>query len=66
MRAQVNNYFRKILPKNPKTKEEREFHTIQQFPQLIDYCIKEQRGSWEAARKISPLKVALSQRLYLN
>jgi hypothetical protein len=68
LRAQINNYFRKLLPKRPKREDERNatVRTILQFPEVIDYFIKykEERGS--EAESISLDKVAWSELLYLH
>src|SRR5690242_6957214 len=48
LREQINNYFRKMLPKKVTRQQERgaAARTIQEFPQLVDYYIKlkEERG----------------------
>lgn len=68
LRAQVDNYFRMILPHKPTRPEEREaaFRTIQQFPQLIDFYIKQKEDTGERAASISSEHVHLSERLYLD
>ncbi len=68
LRAQVNNYFRKMLPKNAGRKEEDHAAaaTLRQFPELIDYFIKYKEDHGGEAESISSKKVALSQRLYLE
>jgi hypothetical protein len=68
LRAQINNYFRKLLPRRPKRDDERNatVKTILQFPEIIDYFIryKEEHGS--EAESISLAKVVLSELLYLH
>ncbi len=68
LRAQINNYFSSILPKDYSPKEEREARggVIQRFPELIEYYIryKEERG--EEAEAYSDKKVAESEQLYIN
>ena len=74
LRAQVNNYFLKALPKNPKkevedeptkkAKREAAALTIQEFPQIIDYYIRYKEDHGEEAENISSWKVAESKRLY--
>jgi hypothetical protein len=68
LRAQINNYFRKLLPKRPKKKEEDQakIQTILQFPALIDYFIKYKEENGEEAESVSTAKVALSRQLYLH
>lgn len=68
LRSQINNYFRSVLPKKPKEKDEREaaYKTIQQFPVLIDYFIKYKEQNGERATNVSSEKVAFSEKLYLQ
>jgi hypothetical protein len=68
LRAEVNNYFRKILPRKPKPEEERNAiaSTILQYPQLIDYFIKFKEEKGAEAESISTHKVAVSKQLYLE
>jgi hypothetical protein len=66
LRAQINNYFKKVLPKKPKKKDERQaaFETIQHFPELIDFYIKLKEDTGDRASSMSAAVVELSQRLY--
>lgn len=68
LRSQINNYFRSVLPKKPKEKDEREaaFKTIQQFPVLVDYFIKYKEQNGDRATDISSQKVTFSEQLYLQ
>lgn len=68
LRAEVNNYFRKILPKRPKRDDERGAitRTILQFPQLIDYFIKYKEEHGSEAESISASRVTFSRQLYLQ
>ncbi len=68
LRSQINNYFRSILPKNPKEKDERDAAslTIQKFPVLIDYFIKIKEEDGDEAENISTQKVKYSEKLYLQ
>ncbi len=70
LRQQIHNYFTKLLPKPKKKrrikKEERLraiVDTLRQFPELIDYYIKnkEERGS--EAEKVSDQRVQSSEQL---
>ena len=66
LRAQINNYFRKILPKDP-TAEDREHaaaSTIRQFPELIDFYIKFKEDHGDRATSVSQDRVAFSKRMY--
>jgi len=68
LRAQISNYFRKMLPRSPKRKDEREaaFRTVQHFPELIDFYIKKKEDTGDQAESIAGQRVALSQQLYLE
>jgi hypothetical protein len=71
LRAQVNNYFRKVLvhrrDKEPTKTERAEAarRTLLWFPQLIDYYIKKKEESGDKAEHISSQKVRLSEQLYV-
>jgi len=68
LRSQVSNYFRKMLPRKPRRKDEREaaFQTVQHFPELIDFYIKHKEDTGEQAESIASRRVAISQQLYLE
>jgi len=68
LRAQVNNYFRKLLPKRPKKEDVRraKTSTLLQFPELIDYFIKYKEDHGEQAESIASAKVSFSKLLYLQ
>ena len=59
LRAQINEYFRKVLPRKPTSKEEREAieKTLRQFPALIDYYIREKEDNGEIAVRRAADKV---------
>ncbi len=59
LRAQINQYFRSQLSRDPNAREKAEAaqRTIQEFPELIDYYIKGQEDSGEQAQSISAKKV---------
>lgn len=60
LRAQVNEYFRRMLPRRPKVKEEREAveKTLRQFPELIDYYIREKEKHGEEAVRNAAKRVS--------
>lgn len=68
LRAQISNYFRKVLPRNSNRKDEREaaFLTVQQFPELIDFYIKHKEDTGDKAESVATQRVAFSQQLYLE
>ena len=51
LRAQINEYFRQVLPRKATAKEEREAieKTLRQFPALIDYYIREKEDNGDRA-----------------
>ena len=59
LRSQVGEYFVRRLSKDPKSKEKRDAAaaTIEQFPQILDYYIKDKEESGDEAHKVSGLKV---------
>jgi len=68
LRAQINNYFATRLPEDYSAKEEREARddVIRRFPQLIEYYIRYKEDHGEEAKAYSDLKVAESERLYIE
>ncbi len=68
LRAQVSNYFQKMLPKDADRNEVREAvtKTVIEFPALIDYFIKYKEENGSKAETISNEKVAVSHQLYLQ
>lgn len=68
LRAQINNYFRKVLPRKPTRKDERAAaaQTLLEFPTLVDYYIKYKEEHGDQAVSVSERKVAFSRQLYLE
>lgn len=73
LRFQVNNYFLSILPRKPKgklhTKDELRTaveQTIRQFPELIQYYIRQKEEQGDIAEEISLQNVTESERLYIE
>ena len=68
LRAQINNYFRAVLPKNPDQTERDEAarKTYLRFPQLIDYYIRHKEDDGDRAASASRLKVRESHQLYVE
>lgn len=68
LRAKINNYFRSVLPKDPKKKDEKEaaIKTLLEFPELIDYYIKHKEDNGDRAISISEQKVAHSELMYVE
>lgn len=68
LRAQVNNYFRKALPRKPKEKDRREAArlTILQFPALIDHFIRFKEDRGDRATSISSEKVSEAKSRYVQ
>ena len=66
LRAQINNYFLKILPQHPTGKDRTEAakKTILEYPILIDYYIRRKEDNGEQAQEISKKKVSYSKNLY--
>jgi hypothetical protein len=68
LRAQINNYFLSVLPKEPKAKDRREAiaKVVFRYPKVIDYFIKFKEERGEQAVKRSSLQVFDSKRLYVQ
>jgi len=68
LRAQISNYFRKLLPRNPTKKDEREaaMKTALQFREVIDYYIRYKEDHGEKAESISSERVKTSRSLYVQ
>ncbi len=68
LRAQINNYFLSRLPEDVNKKEEREVraNTIRAYPELIEHYIRLKEEHGEEAEAFSSLKVAESERLYIE
>jgi hypothetical protein len=68
LRAQINNYFAKMLPEDPSKKEKTEAikKTIQEFPQILDYYIKSKEDTGDLAADISSEKVQISNHFYVQ
>lgn len=72
LRAQINNYFRKLLPnvdddkQKKKHKQDAAVKTIIEFPELIDLYIRLKEDSGDEAENVSSHRVAESKRLYLE
>jgi hypothetical protein len=68
LRAQIDNYFRSILPREPKKRDlDRAVARVAvKFPQLIDYYIKYKELHGDEAAKKSITHVLESKQLYIN
>ena len=68
LRAQIDAYFRAILPGNPTQKEANTAvrKTALKFPELIDYYIRSKEDTGYEARQQSGEKVASSLNLYVE
>jgi hypothetical protein len=68
LRALINNYFKKVLPKKPTPKDKREAaaRTIRQFPELINTFIRYKEDHGDEAVQTSTTKVRSSEELYLE
>jgi hypothetical protein len=68
LRAQLDNYFRSVLPKDPKADERKEAirKTALKFPQLFDYFIKQKEDTGDLAEKRSTEDVKASFALFVE
>lgn len=68
LKEQLNNYFDKILPPDPKKRElEKAVQlTIEQYPIFIDYFIKNKEDNGKEAHKLSDLKISEIEEIFLK
>lgn len=73
LRQQVSNYFRQVLPRPRKRRriKKREHDaavlaTIKQFPELIDYYIRNKEDRGGEAKKLAGIKIGHSDQLYVR
>jgi hypothetical protein len=68
LRAQINEYFRRKLGRNPDAKQKKAAvaETIRRFPELIDRYIKLQEDQGDRARAVSAKKVADTRRVLIE
>jgi hypothetical protein len=68
LRAQVNEYFKQVLPKKPskKDKDEAIHKTLQKFPKLLDYFILNKENEGHLAERKSAELVSESENLYIT
>lgn len=68
LRAQIDNYFRSVLPKKPTGKDHHKAiaSTALKFPKLIDYYIKYKEDHGDEAVAKSSLDVVNSKIVYIN
>ena len=68
LRAQIDNYFRTILPKKPTQKDEHRAAAMValKYPELFDYYIKYKEDHGDEAVKKSSLDVVDSKAVYIN
>lgn len=73
LRAQVNNYFKSVLPikppgKQPNKGERKEAvkKTIKQFPILLDYYIRQQEDAGHLAKEASEQRVSETEHLFVK
>lgn len=68
LRAQINNYFRSLLPRKPKKEDEVKAarDTIIRYPELLDYYIKYKEENGDQALSISEWRVEYCRKIYLE
>ena len=68
LRARVDEHFRRLLSDNPKDEEVKEAAsaTIQAFPELLDYYIREKEDNGDKAHQISDLKVRQTEEQFIT
>jgi len=70
LREQINNYFTRMLPRPTEPTNEEYMQalqaTINRYPALIDYYIKQKEENGDQAIESSLLKVGISDQLYIK
>lgn len=68
LRAQLNNYLKKLLPPDPTSQEERRAigQVILRYPQVIEHYIRHKEDNGDRAVSISEQKVLVSQQVFVN
>jgi len=68
LRAQIDNYFRAVLPKKPTMKDEHRAAAMvaMKFPEVIDYYIKYKEEHGDEAAEKSSLDVINSRAVYID
>lgn len=70
LRAQINNYFRSVLPRSKKPSREQInsaiSSVINQFPEILDYYIRRKENDGERATNLSNHKVLEAETQYIH
>lgn len=68
LRSNLDRYFQKVLPQDPKDKDKKEAaqKAILQFPEVIDRYIRYKEANGDEAESISEHKVRFSERLFIE
>jgi len=68
LRAQIDNYFRSLLPKDPTQKDinKAKLQTVNNFPQLLDYYIRYKEQNGDSANASSTYKVKEAEYQYIQ
>ena len=70
LRAQINNYFESMIPRDRDPNKEDYARaieaTLEKYPQIIDYYIRQKEDTGEEAVALSATKVLESQKLYIK
>jgi len=68
LRAQLNNYLKSVLPKDPNTEEQREAiaKTIRRYPEFLEYYIRYKEDHGDEAVSISEARVAWIEKLFVQ
>ncbi|MGO8976285.1 MAG: hypothetical protein ACLQNV_22530 [Steroidobacteraceae bacterium] len=71
LRWQISNYFQRVLPRYPRKQPSQKEHddaarrTILEFPQLIDYYIRQKEQKGDEASSIASERVRLTEQLLI-
>ncbi len=68
LRAEINNYFRSILPRAPNAQDVKDAvsSVINRFPEILDYYIRYKEDNGDRAVSISAQKISEAERQYIQ
>lgn len=68
LRSNLDRYFQKVLPDEPKDKQKKEAgqNAIKEFPEVIDHYIRYKEKTGDQAEAISDMKVQFSEQLFIE
>ena len=68
LRELVNNHFRRHLPRKPKAEDyaKAKLETLREFPELIEFYIREKEDEGDKAQSVSGMKVRETEHVFIE